>query len=222
MEKSLITLDDGREAWEYENGARRDAVTGQFIAPPVAGPGVITGNPTKAGALARRRWEAIYDAIDDGLAAVAADGLPASTLRRIVEKRARVAIESDGHSGNEAAELIFRLVGLLDRRQAAGLPVDDGLTVTVGSELARDILAAVAGVRAARAEDVGLPVTVGLPPAVGLPVASQPPAASQPPPVAPVTEDVRAGGLPDDASRQPASQPADASQPAAARRPPAA
>jgi hypothetical protein len=148
MEKIEKTLDDGRAIIEYENGAQKDAVTGLWIRP--ADKNVISDRG-QAVALARRRWDQVFAAIDAGLAEVALDGLPASTIRRIVAARALVAIEDKGRAGNEAARLIFQVLGVLDKRSSAAdsLP-DDGMQIKIGKELARGIIEAIARVRAER------------------------------------------------------------------------
>lgn len=107
----------GQSARRYPDGCIRNE-KGQLLVFPPHLEGKNITSPERASELGRRRRERYLEAIEAGLKD-AQPGLdtPEEAVRRIIAKRARVAMTDEGRSGNDAAKLVFEAADILAEKK---------------------------------------------------------------------------------------------------------
>jgi hypothetical protein len=116
--RELITLVDGREVWQYQDGTQYDPAIKRLVRGPDAAS--FAGDQVQASALAARRWELYRNAAADAVQRATIATTPFAGWGVIVERQVKLAQETEkGRASTEAARFVGSALGLMGegRRQ---------------------------------------------------------------------------------------------------------
>ena len=126
MDWELIeTKPDGSEVRKYPNGDLRNEKGHLLEAPARIKETQITTET--ASAMGKRRKEKIIEAVEQGVMKVTAKGTPEEAVGALIAKRAQIAMNDDGRTGNEATKIVL---GAMDAMPDKVVEMQHNQTVT--------------------------------------------------------------------------------------------
>ena len=142
-EYTIVTLDDGTEARQYEDGSLRDSMGAYLRRPPQAADLITTES---APGMLLRRDQIAKDKAADGLQRAVDKGLSLQTASvedawgYVIEKQTELATSpEEGHASTQAAKLVGTASGMLGSK--AGAP-SIAIQVNISDDIAARYLGA--------------------------------------------------------------------------------
>lgn len=116
MTYELISVENGVERRKYPNGDIRDQNGRLLERPERVKANEIT--PENARAMVARRREKMLEAVEQGVMRATDAPDVHAAVARIMETRAKVALQDKGRAGNDAARLVLAALDAMPEKQA--------------------------------------------------------------------------------------------------------